>query len=149
MFVGMSSGRFSTCDELSLLSADSLEGTWTEHPRSPVVSDVRRARPAGRLFFAGGKLIRPSQDCARAYGYGLVFSEIVRLNETEYEERVIGRITPDWLAGNQGTHTYARSSRFEVIDGNLPKKLRNTARDAGRQTAPGPAAEDEGGEAAR
>ena len=144
MFVGMSSGRYSTCDELALFSAESLDGAWTPHPRSPVVSDVRRARPAGRLFYESGKLIRPSQDCAKAYGYGLVFSEIVTLTETEYEEREVGRIDPDWLAGNQGTHTYTRSSRFEVIDGNLPQRSRRTGEpgSAKRQKVRGRGRED-------
>ena len=123
MFVGLSSGRYSTCDELALFFADDLHGPWQPHLNSPVVSDVRRARPAGALFREGGKLIRPSQDCAKAYGYALNFSEIVTLSPTDYEERAVGRITPDWRPGNLGTHTYTRSADFEVIDGNLPKKL--------------------------
>ena len=148
MFVGKSSGKFSTCDELALFSEDSLEAEWREHPRSPLVSDVRRARPAGRLFFEGGKLIRPSQDCAKAYGYGLIFSEVVKLTETEYEERVVGRVEPGWLAGNQGTHTYTRSSRFELIDGNLPKKLPKAAIQSSGRTVSGQAAGDQGARAA-
>ena len=123
MFVGLSSGRYSTCDELALYSAHSLQGPWQVHPSSPVVSDVRRARPAGALFVEDGKLWRPSQDCAKAYGYALNFSEVVTLTETAYEERPVSRITPDWLPGNLGTHTYTRSAGFEVIDGHLPKRL--------------------------
>ena len=123
MFVGLSSGRYSTCDELALYSSPSLHGPWQPHPQSPVISDVRRARPAGALFTDAGKLIRPSQDCAKAYGYALNFSEIVTLTETQYEERFLGQITPDWSPDNLGTHTYTRSGQFEVIDGNIPKKL--------------------------
>lgn len=123
MFVGLSNGRFSNCDEVALFSSRSLSGPWQQHPKSPIVSDVRRARPAGAVFQDNGRLIRPSQDCGKAYGYGLVFSEIVSLSETEYEEREIGRIDPGWLAGNLGTHTYTRSEQFEVIDGNLPIKF--------------------------
>ncbi len=123
MFVGLSTGRYSTCDELALYSSPALHGPWQPHPQSPVVSDVRRARPAGALFKDGDKLIRPSQDCAKAYGFALNFFEIVTLTETQYEERLLGRITPDWSPGNLGTHTYTRSDHFEVIDGNVPKKL--------------------------
>ena len=37
-------------DELCLYSAASLDGPWHPHPCNPVVSDVRRARPAGRVL---------------------------------------------------------------------------------------------------
>lgn len=119
ILAGVSNGRHSNSDELGLFFADALTGPWTPHPGNPVVSDVRRSRPAGALFYEGERLIRPSQDCSRAYGYGLVFSEVVRLTETEYEERPIARIDPGWAKGNHGTHTYSRSERFEAIDGNL------------------------------
>lgn len=123
MFAGISNGRYSNCDELGIFYADRLTGPWAAHRGNPVISDVRRARPAGRLFYEGGKLIRPSQDCAKAYGYALNFSEVVTLNERDYEERVISRIEPGWAKGNLGTHTYTRSDGFEVIDGNFATKV--------------------------
>jgi hypothetical protein len=123
MFAGISNGRFSTCDELGIFFSDALTGPWTPHPANPVVSDVRRARPAGALFRNGDRLIRPSQDCARAYGYAIVFSEVLTLTETEYEERPFSRLHPDWVNGNQGTHTYTRTGQFEVIDGNFAAKI--------------------------
>lgn len=122
MFTGLSDGRYSNCDELSIFYADSLFGPWTPHRGNPVISDVRRARPAGRLFEDGGRLIRPSQDCGKAYGYALNFSQIVRLNEQEYEEKPLGSIQPGWVKRNLGTHTYTRTEEFEVIDGNFPIK---------------------------
>ena len=122
MFTGMSNGRYSNCDELALFSSESLFGPWKMHPQSPIVSDVRRARPAGALFYENSRLIRPSQDCGKAYGYGLVFSEITKLNEVEFEEREISRIGPEWHPDNLGTHTYTRSRHFEVIDGNIAHK---------------------------
>ncbi len=126
MFVGLSNGRFSNSDELGIFFADDLLGPWTPHPANPVLSDVRRARPAGKLFVENGKVIRPSQDCGKAYGYALNFSEVLTLTETEYREQLIARITPDWLPGLLGTHTYNRTSRFEVIDGNRAAKVRTT-----------------------
>jgi hypothetical protein len=123
MFAGISNGRFSTCDELGIFFSDALTGPWTPHPANPVVSDVRRARPAGALFRNGDRLIRPSQDCAKAYGYAIVFSEVLTLTETEYEERPFSRLHPDWVNGNQGTHTYTRTDQFEVIDGNFAAKI--------------------------
>jgi hypothetical protein len=123
MFVGISNGRYSNCDELGIFFSDALTGPWTPHPANPVVSDVRRARPAGALFQDGDRLIRPSQDCAKAYGYAIVFSEVLTLTETEYEERPISRLDPHWVKGNRGTHTYTRNGQFEVIDGNFAAKI--------------------------
>jgi hypothetical protein len=119
MFAGVSNGMYSTCDELCLFFADELKGPWRPHSNNPVVSDVRRSRPAGRLFYDQGRLIRPSQDCGIAYGYAVVFSEVLTLSETEYEEREISRLEPGVITGCIGTHTYNRTEQFEVVDRTL------------------------------
>ena len=62
-------------------------GEWEPHPMNPVVSDVRRARPAGRVFSQDGHLIRPAQDCSRSYGGRLVFNRVEALSPIEYRER--------------------------------------------------------------
>ena len=96
----------STWDELFIFSADSpLSGHWTPHRRNPVVSDVRRARPAGRIFERNGRLYRPSQDCSKWYGYGVRVNEIVVLNESEYEEREVDFLKPNWDKQVRGVHT--------------------------------------------
>jgi hypothetical protein len=77
------------------------------------------------LFYQDGKLIRPSQDCSKAYGYALCFSEVTVLNEMDYREVPIGRIEPDWVRNNLGTHTYSRSDDFEAIDGNFAGRGRS------------------------
>jgi hypothetical protein len=126
MFAGVSNGNYSNSDELCLFFADALTGPWTPHVANPVVSDVRHARPAGRLFYEGGRLIRPSQDCGKAYGYALAFSEVVTLSESEYEERQISRLEPDAVEGCVGTHTYNRTEQFEVVDRTLPAGVSNS-----------------------
>ena len=68
MFVTVSSGKYSNCDELCLFFSDAIKGPWTPHACNPLVSDVRHARPAGNLFYDGSRLIRPSQDCSKSYG---------------------------------------------------------------------------------
>ena len=123
MFAGVSNGKYSNSDELCLFFADALAGPWTPHRNNPVSSDVRRSRPAGALFYDEGRLIRPSQDCGKAYGYALVFSEILTLTESEYKERLISRIEPDVVVGCIGTHTYNRTEQFEVIDRTLSARL--------------------------
>jgi hypothetical protein len=125
IFSGLSNGRYSNSDELAIFYADKLTGPWTPHRNNPVISDVRRARSAGALFYHEGKLIRPSQDCGKAYGYALNFSEILVLNEQQFEECPIGRIEPTWVRKNLGTHTYSRTDDFEVIDGNFATRVRS------------------------
>jgi hypothetical protein len=123
MFASVSNGKYSNCDEVSLFFADALRGPWTPHPCNPLLSDVMLARPAGMLFYDQGRLIRPSQDCSKAYGYALVFSEVLKLSETEYEERPIGRLDPLSVKYNSANHTYNRTEKFEVIDRNFPPRI--------------------------
>jgi len=104
-------------DELFLFYSDSLFGKWNEHPRNPIVSDVRRARPAGHVFFEDGRIIRPAQDCSRRYGYSVSLNEVQVLSETEYAEAPIGMIHPTWVEKNQGTHTFNQNRSYQVVDG--------------------------------
>lgn len=91
--------------DLLLFSADSpLAKQWTPHPRSPIVRDFRRARPAGRIFPHEGRLYRPSQNCRDRYGEALNINEITRLDSTRYEERWIREIKADWEPGYVGVH---------------------------------------------
>lgn len=108
---------FEARNELSLFYSDSLWGPWIPHPRNPVVSDVHRSRPAGQLFLHGGQLIRPAQDCSIDYGYAVSLNRVDVLSRTDYRETPIGYIRPDWIANNRGTHTFNRSSAYEVLDG--------------------------------
>lgn len=119
LFVNLAKITYSTCDELHLFFADSPLGPWHAHRLNPIISDVRYARSAGGFFREGDKLIRPAQDCSTAYGYAIALREVEVLSETEYSERSYGRIGPEWIPGNLGTHTYTRTERFEMIDGNF------------------------------
>jgi hypothetical protein len=110
-------GRDPAIDELFVFSSDSLEGEWEPHPMNPVVSDVRCARPAGRIFRRDGHLIRPAQDCSRSYGWRLVFNRIEALSSTDYRERPIGAIEPAPDSGNFKTHSYDSDGTYEVLDG--------------------------------
>jgi hypothetical protein len=117
LFVGMAEHGAAPDDELHLFSSPALLGPWAPHPANPVVSDVRTARPAGRIFRHGHDLIRPSQDCSRRYGHAIVLNRIEVLTTDEYRETAVGRIEPTWLPGLLATHTYGFGERVEVIDG--------------------------------
>jgi len=117
LFAALATDGGRPVDELCLFSSDSLHGDWEPHPLNPVVSDVRSARPAGRIFARDGQLIRPSQDCSEAYGGRLVFNRIDVLSPTEYSEAPIGAIEPAVESGNLRTHSYDSDGTYEVLDG--------------------------------
>lgn len=117
LFVTVTGFGMSPWDELHLYSAASITGLWHPHPRNPVVADVRRARPAGRIFRQGADLIRPGQDCSVEYGRRIVLSAITTLTQDKYEENPIGSIEPTGMAGIQRTHTYSFDDSIEALDG--------------------------------
>jgi hypothetical protein len=118
MWFGFTSGGARRDDETFLYFSDRLDSGWTPHPRNPVVSDARRARPAGRPFRLGGRLIRPAQDSTRGYGTSVVFNAVTRLSVDEYSEEPIGSLTAAWAGGRSlGAHTYSFDGEWEATDG--------------------------------
>ena len=110
-------GNSSINDELYLFYSDDLfSGQWVSHPKNPIVSDVKSARPAGRIFEENGKIFRPSQDCSLRYGYALNMNRITKLSEDDYEEVLERKILPDWLPGLKRNHTINFGSNAAVID---------------------------------
>ncbi|MFK5986459.1 MAG: hypothetical protein QM479_13690 [Pseudomonadota bacterium] len=109
--------EYSFDSELFLFYADDFcTDQWQAHPLNPIVSDVKNARPAGKLFYKNNKLYRPAQDCSVIYGYATNFNEISILSETDYKEESISSITPDWHESIKGTHTYSQEGELTIID---------------------------------
>ncbi len=117
MFTAIAMPGAAPTDELFVFWATAPDAAWTAHPMNPVVSDVRRARPAGRIFRNGADVLRPAQDCAGRYGSAIVLHRIDVLTTTDYRETVLGRMDPDRRNGVIATHTYDAGERYEVIDG--------------------------------
>ena len=116
LFTAMSPSGGSLNDELFLLHADDVGGDWVPHPMNPIVSDVRRARPAGPLFWEGSTLYRPGQDCAADYGAAFWMNRVDVLDEKEYRETPVRRIDASWWPGGVCSHTYTRAGDFEAMD---------------------------------
>jgi hypothetical protein len=107
----------SSWDELFLFYSDNpISKNWVPHPKNPVISDVSVARPAGNIFMDGGRIIRPSQNSAFIYGYGLKFNEILVLNENEYQEKTVESFEPTWDKSIKTIHTYNRVGELTLID---------------------------------
>ncbi|MEO8087446.1 MAG: hypothetical protein ABI763_11530 [Bacteroidota bacterium] len=118
LFTGIADGNsISRNDELFIFHSTSPFGPWIPHEKNPVVSDVRRARPAGKIIRYKNKIYRPSQDCSVTYGYGFRMNEIITLNEQAYEEQEIDFIEPNWNKNMRGTHTFCFEHNLTVVDG--------------------------------
>jgi hypothetical protein len=117
MFTNIAQHGASTQDELHLFFANSLYGPWQAHPQNPIVSDVRRARSAGRLFANGEALFRPSQNSSISYGGSIVINAVEEMTTTAYRETKVEEIGPKWLDQAVCTHTLSFSDSFIVTDG--------------------------------
>ena len=107
----------SKSNELMLFYSDNpLSEDWNPHILNPIVSDIRNARPAGKIFVMDNKIVRPAQNCFQVYGNGLSFNEIIKLNENEYEERQLEFFKPDWKNNLIGLHTFNYEKGCTVID---------------------------------
>jgi hypothetical protein len=87
---------------------------------NPIVSDVRSAQPAGRLFRRDGGLIRPSRDSSLRHGPALNLNSITKLTIHEYEEELLERIEPP-DENILGVQTYNRSDDLVVVDALLKR----------------------------
>ncbi len=113
----------SKSEELFLFSSDRLfSKDWKSHPANPIISDIRSARPAGRIFYHNGRLYRPSQDCSVAYGYSILLNEITELTDEKYKEIKISGITPDWDNDVIATHTLSLDHDLTVIDAQIRRR---------------------------
>jgi len=105
-------------NELYLFYSDSLfDHKWISHPMNPIISDIKKARPAGKIIESGGKLLRPSQCDVPYYGYGIKLNEIISLTENDYQEKEIRFIEPTWEKNLKGIHTINYDKGLTIIDG--------------------------------
>lgn len=113
----------SSCDELFLFYSDELlSSNWIPHPKNPIVSDVKKSRPAGRIFNYNEKFYRPSQNCSKHYGYGMKISHISKLDENNYEEITIDSIYPNWDKNLTSVHSLSWEGKLTVIDGMIKRR---------------------------
>ena len=134
MFANIAENDTSIHDELHIYYADSLCGEWKSHRGNPVKSDVRSARPAGRLYERNGRLYRPAQNCAPRYGSGISINQVLALSPETYLEREIERIAVPLASNTLGIHTLNRAGDLCVVDGFVRRK--RLGRDEGGVFAP-------------
>lgn len=117
MFVNIGEEGTELYDELHLYHADQPFGPWVPHRNNPVKSDARSARPAGNLIQFEGGLYRPAQCCVPLYGSALSLNRVEQIDADMFSEQQVAHLTPDWLPGLLGAHTFNRAGRLTVVDG--------------------------------
>jgi hypothetical protein len=113
-------------DELCLFySGKLISDTWKSHPLNPIESDFKKSRPAGKFFNYKNRLYRPSQNGLKHYGYGMKINQVIELTETNYEEKVIDSIYPEWDEHIIATHTLNSTENLTIIDALLRRKKKD------------------------
>lgn len=110
-------GTFNSNELFVFFSDKLIDGIWHSHPMNPVITDIKRARSAGKIFEQNGVLYRPSQCGVPTYGYGIKLNEIVTLTENDYQEKEIAFIEPGWDKKLKGVHTFCYENGLTMIDG--------------------------------
>jgi len=78
-------------DVLRLYYSDTLFGSWTEHPNSPIINgDANIARPGGNVIIVDNRIVRYTQDDDPYYGNQVWAFEITTLTRVRYVEQRIG-----------------------------------------------------------
>jgi len=108
-------GAFS--DTLHIWSAPDFRGPWVPHRRNPVLVDIGSARPAGRMTWRNGHLLRPVQDCRKGYGAVLGIARIRQLDPLGFEQTVEAVLTAGRLWPGRRLHTLNSAGGIEFIDG--------------------------------
>lgn len=102
--------------ELHAFFSDSVLGNWTPHALNPVVMDAKKGRNGG-LLRHGNDIYRVAQGHVfNRYGATFSIQQITRLSPTEYDERCVQRIQPQFFKGIAGTHHFHEASGLVVYD---------------------------------
>ncbi len=110
-------------NELFLFYSDNpLSDKWIPHPKNPISSNVKGSRSAGKIIEKDGETLRLAQDGSVRYGYGIIFYQIIVLNEKDYQEKEIKTIYPNWDKKIIGVHTYNQENNLIILDVRVKKR---------------------------
>ncbi|MGQ9722102.1 MAG: glucosamine inositolphosphorylceramide transferase family protein [Candidatus Jordarchaeum sp.] len=103
--------------KLYIYYSDDLFGHWRPHERNPVKADIQSSRPAGKLFYYKGQLIRPAQDCTISYGKRIMLNRILKLSPWEFEEEPVTIINQVFdKKYKDGVHTISAGENITLVD---------------------------------
>ena len=103
---------------LRIFYSESIFGKWQEHPKNPVKTDIRSARPARTLFRHNGSIFRPSMDYSEKVEGRIVINKILKLTKFEFQEESYCIVNP--YKNSQfpdKIHTLCETGPYTIIDG--------------------------------
>ena len=110
-------------NELFLFYSDNpLSDKWIPHPKNPIISNIKGSRSAGKMIEKNGEILRAAQDGSIRYGYGIIFYQIIVLNEIDYQEKEVKTIYPNWDRKIIGVHTYNKENNLTILDIRIKKR---------------------------
>jgi hypothetical protein len=71
---------------------------------------------AGRIFSQNNRWYRPAQDGTNGYGGSVNIYEIIRISPTDYKEKLISSVKPQWAPKLMKTHTWNVYDNFILAD---------------------------------
>jgi hypothetical protein len=102
---------------LHVYYSKSIDSGWQKHKLNPVISDVRSARGAGKIFKSGNNLYRPGQNYSKHKEGQISISKIKKLSPLEYEEEIVKEILPiKGVKYSDKIHTINSVNNLTVID---------------------------------
>ena len=73
---------------LELYYSDKIDGPFSAHPNSPIITSKSAGRSGGCLLSWDNKLFRVAQNCSKVYGGELDLYEVIHLNTETYSEKL-------------------------------------------------------------
>jgi hypothetical protein len=103
---------------LNIFYSDDIFEGWKRHPKNPVKTDIRAARPAGTIFEYNGEKYRPSMDYSEKVEGRIVINKILKLTKTDFKEEKSCTINPYTNTYfSDKIHTLSETGSFTIIDG--------------------------------
>lgn len=103
---------------LNIFYAENLFGEWKKHPKNPVKTDFRSARPAGTIFRHEGEIYRPSMDYSEKVEGRIIINKILKLTKTDFKEENTCTINPyQNTYFSDKIHTLSQTGDLTIIDG--------------------------------
>lgn len=81
--------NYNGINELELYTSLNLFGTYTRHPQSPIVKNMKSGRNGGCLLHLNTKLYRIAQDCMKRYGDNIHLFEVDEMTPFIYREHIV------------------------------------------------------------
>jgi len=105
--------------ELHVFSSKNLlSDNWEPHKKNPIIFDPLTARNAGFITEVSNFYRVYQKPGFNNYGESLGISKIEELNEDNYKESNVLKVSPNFFKDLKGTHTYNFSDGLLVLDFN-------------------------------